>query len=752
MPKETTLSKTIRWGIYLVALVPLIIFSDYLSPFHFGKVVIFRAWSELLAVLYVVLVMRDRRWLPRATPLFWAVTGFTAVFGLTSFTGVNVYQSVMGTLERMGGWFTFIHYWLLFVIMISLLRTREEWLRLVKISVVVSLLSTLYGLLQKTDLSWIVGSGGRSRIFGTIGNTALFAGYEIVNIFLALWLTLRQSGGSRWFYGFTFGLDLIAVFSTAVRGSLLAVVIGLGVFAWLYGRISRSSSSQSGRFLSRVLWIGLILGIVVESLLVINRKSDFIQQNRYLNRVADISLSSATVSSRFWAWQAGLKGLTKNTKTFLVGWGPENFNIPFSINFNPKFYNGPGSETLFDRAHNMFIEVLVTMGVIGLLSYAAIFGVLGWMLWKILQRGKSSEDKLLAVILFSGTIAYMIHNSFIFDTSSNFLMFFFILGLSYWLNEKDRPVQTTPPKPVFGAVLVAGFLFALAAAVIYKTDIIPARANYATTRGIVAAWAHDNKTAINKFKLALSYNTFGEYEIRNRFAQYVFENLSAFTDPAEKEKLLLYTVEQLKQSIPVVDEDYLPYLYISRTYILLDKNKPNLGYDDLALQASQRAIEISPTFVRSYYEVAQVYLNKKKLSDAERYFQKAVDLNPTVGISWWYLGAVQIESGQTAKGLESIKQALANGYNYTKSENDLLRVLSIYTSAKDKDYAVIASVFVDLIKLSPKNPDYHSRLAATYAAMGKIDEAVAEARKAVELDPTFASEAKRFIESLGRKW
>ena len=124
MPKETALSKTIRWGIYLVALVPLIIFSDYLSPFHFGKVIIMRAWIEILAVLYVVLVMRDRCWLPRATPLFWAVTGFTAVFGVTSFTGVNVYQSVMGTLERMGGWFTFIHYWLLFVMIIILFRTR----------------------------------------------------------------------------------------------------------------------------------------------------------------------------------------------------------------------------------------------------------------------------------------------------------------------------------------------------------------------------------------------------------------------------------------------------------------------------------------------------------------------------------------------------------------------------------------------------------------------------------------------------
>src|SRR3989338_9931172 len=149
------MDKIVRWGIYAVALVPLIIFKDFLSPFHFGKVVLFRPWVEMLVVFYVVLVLRDRSFLPKPSLLLWAVTIFTAIFGLTTLTGVNPYQSFAGTLERMGGWFTLFHFWAFFVIAISVLRTRKEWVTFLKISVVISAISTIYGIFQKADLSFI---------------------------------------------------------------------------------------------------------------------------------------------------------------------------------------------------------------------------------------------------------------------------------------------------------------------------------------------------------------------------------------------------------------------------------------------------------------------------------------------------------------------------------------------------------------------------------------------------------------------
>ena len=48
MLKESILLKILKVGVYAVALVPLIIFSQFLSPFHFGKVIVFRSIVELI--------------------------------------------------------------------------------------------------------------------------------------------------------------------------------------------------------------------------------------------------------------------------------------------------------------------------------------------------------------------------------------------------------------------------------------------------------------------------------------------------------------------------------------------------------------------------------------------------------------------------------------------------------------------------------------------------------------------------------
>ena len=44
--KEPGLVKFLRFGIYLSVFVPLIIFRDFISPFHFGKVFVFPSMAR----------------------------------------------------------------------------------------------------------------------------------------------------------------------------------------------------------------------------------------------------------------------------------------------------------------------------------------------------------------------------------------------------------------------------------------------------------------------------------------------------------------------------------------------------------------------------------------------------------------------------------------------------------------------------------------------------------------------------------
>ena len=157
--KPSPLASLLRGLVYLTALMPLVIFSQYISPFHFGKVVVFRSIVEVMLVLYVALVWRDRSYLPRLSPVFWAFSAFTLAFSVTTLTSFLPYPSFWGSLERMGGLWTFWHYFIYFVILTSVMRTPEHWRRLFDVMLTASILSALYGFLQRTDTSLVIGAG-----------------------------------------------------------------------------------------------------------------------------------------------------------------------------------------------------------------------------------------------------------------------------------------------------------------------------------------------------------------------------------------------------------------------------------------------------------------------------------------------------------------------------------------------------------------------------------------------------------------
>ena len=746
--RERNLVKFLRFGIYLTAFVPLIIFKDFISPFHFGKVLVFRSLIEVLGAGYLVLILKDRAYLPRIDKVFWAFFLFVLAFSLTTLTSVLRYPSFWGSLERMGGLWTFWHYFLFFIILTSVFTKKEHWQRLFDLTIFVGVLSAFYGFGQKTDIDFFVGSGGRERIFGTIGNAALFSGYQLFIVFLSLimYLQFKVSGTfRRTAYLFAFAATSIAVLMTAVRGSVLGYAVGLTVFAFLW---MRHKKSRIERTVFNVLISSAVLFIIFSSLF---NGSSFVKNSRYLSRITNLSLTSITVQTRFWAWQAGLKGWSESSKTILLGWGPENFNIPFSKHFNPNFFVGSGSETLFDRAHNMFVEILVTMGIIGFLAYINIFIALLSSLRKLL---KNNDFVIYGAGLISAIIAYMIHNSFIFDTSANFIVFFTIAGfisyLSVFTEEKGSTLEdkgrTLNPALIN---LITAFLIIFIPILVYKTNILPAKANYATTRAIVRGWAGDFNGALAKYKEALSYDVPGKYEYRHRFAQY----LVGGGGPSSKEKVVReayeYAITEVEKNIKENSIDYLPYLYASRLNIILGKDDPESSYNDKALDLSMKALELSPTFIRTHYEVAQAYLNKRNYSKAIEFFQKVVDLNPEVGMSYWYLGAAKIESGDLS-GIKEMEKALIVKNAYGPSEQDYLKLINIYL--KNKDLARIITTYESLVLNYPKNPQNYASLATAYANMGRIDDAVAMARKAVQVDPSFEPDARAFIQSLGREY
>ncbi len=746
MITSTRLAQWLRVVIYITALVPLIIFSQYISPFHFGKVVVFRSIVELMFVGYLLLIWRDRSYLPKPNPLFWSFFAFVLAFTITSATSIIPYLSFWGTLERMGGLFTFWHYFIYFVILTAVFRTREQWLTLIKTMSWVAVASALYGFGQKTDISFFIGSGGRERIFGTIGNAALFSGYELVMVFLALTFLFRKETtlGGKWLFGTTAALGTLAILMATVRGSLLGMGVGffiLSGFLFVKFRVR----------LARVAFVGLVTLAALFFMTIITpiKEIPFVRDSRFLSRLTDTSFETYTAKTRFWAWKAGLQGFVESPKTILLGWGPETFNIPFSHHFNPRFFQGPGSETFFDRAHNMFVEVLVTMGLLGLAAYVSIFVVALRRLWQAIRE--PGPDQIYGIGFTALLVAYAIHNSFIFDTSANFLVFFTVLGfLSHAFYISKRPVAEPKTAQAPSKLFVSAAILCVAAVavLIYQFNVQPAKANYATTRAIIRGWQSDFAGAITKYGEALSYNVPGKYEYRHRFAQHVLEYFASHEVTEEGEAVIKEAIAETQKNVDENKPDYLPELYVSRLYITLGKKDPASPYNDEALKHSLRALEISPTFIRTHYEIGQAYLNKKDYKKALEYFARAAELNPDVALSHWYVGAIELEHGNIQKGLASIDAAIAKGYGL--AETDYLYLVG--PLLKIGNYERLTWLYEQLTKVAPAKAQYWAPLAVAYARIGRIDNAIAAARKAAEIDPSFLPEAKAFVEQLGREF
>ncbi len=778
--RESGLVKFLRFGLYVVVfIVPLVIFKDFLSPFNFGKTIVFRSIIEILGAVYLVLILKDRTYLPgrqaglpRRDKLFWAFLLFTTVFTVTTLTSVNMYLSFWGSLERMGGLWTFWHYFLYFIILVSVFNKKEHWHKFFNLLIFGAMLSALYGFGQKTDIKFFIGSGGRERIFGTLGNAALFAGYELFFVFLSLMMFFQPGNtqNRKILYLTVFGISSIAVLVTAVRGSILGYGVGLIIFAFLWTKYNRS---QLGKY----VLIGLLVMVVVfVAFSLLFQNSSLVKHSSYLSRITSLSWKSPTIQTRIWAWQSGLEGWKENAKTIILGWGPESYNVPFSKHFNPKTYVGVGSETLFDRAHNNFIEALVTMGIIGFFAYIYIFIALFVSLGKLLSKENFS---LYGIALISLVTAYAIHNALFFDATSSFMVFFGVMGFTSFLSAESAHqegvmVERRPlvPKSWLGPIIVA--LVVAISLLIYKTNILPARANYATTRALVSTFKGNAGEALEKFKIAVSYDVPGKYEFRHRFAEYlVGVNGPSVKEPEVREAYKV-ALDGLDKNIEENPQDYLPYLYGSRLNILLGSDDPKSPYLDKALIYSNKALEISPTFIRTYYEIAQAYLAKKDDVKAMEYFQKAIDLNSNAGISYWYMATTKIEMGDLKAGREYLDKSALAAYPAGPKDYEYLRLVDAYL--KEKDYADIAHVYEQLIGPSlieaylgqknyiivngayepltgknPSDPQHLASLAAAYVQIGRIDDAVKITRKAVEIDPSFEPDAKIFLKSIGRR-
>jgi len=754
-------AKILRWGIFVSLFIPLIIFSQYLSPFHFGKMVIFRILVEIMAVFYIPLMLADKQYRPKWSLILKSFSIFTALYVITGLVGVNTYNSFWGSLERMGGIFSFIHFWVYFLILVSMVKKEFYWDKILKVSTLVGFLSILFAYGQRFIRgSFFVGWQHGERLIGTIGNPALFGGYLLFVLFLAIFFLFKKGlpKWQKWFFVLVIILGVPVLMMTAVRGAIIAFWGSLFLLALFL--VFKSESPK----LKKYLFAGIIIFVVLVVVIGLSTDQDWVKNNSILKRISDISLSTDTIQTRLWSWGSGIKGWLERP---ILGWGPENFMYLHMKYFNPQHFTGFGAETIWDRAHNMPLEILSTMGILGLLSYLSIFFFIFYFLFKKLKEGKITRN--IFGVLSAMIIAYIVQNLFIFDTTANYLMFFLVLAYINFLNSREvnssadlsaearsAKAEVQPSKDP--SIVLTAFLIIAALVVIFQLNIKPTKANFASTRAIITGRSGDVNNALNYYRKALNYNTAqGAYEIRHKLANFivqVVENQRANGKEIDSAlfNVLDYGIKELEKNIGKYSQDTSPYLYLGRMYILLIGK--DAKYGDLAETNIKKAVDINNKNPRIWYELGQAQLSQEKYQDAYRSFKTALDLNPDVVVSHWFIGMAAYQLGNSIKdknliveAVTEIEKSFSMGYTeYKDSLSDLNRLIEVYE--KIKAYPRLIQFYKLAINLRPKIARYYAGLAQAYAETKNYQGAREEALKALELEPKLKEVIDKFLKSL----
>lgn len=742
--------KILRWGIFVSLFIPLVIFSQYLSPFHFGKVIVFRSLVEIMAVFYILLILTDKKYRPKWTLIIVSISIFAFLYIFTGVIGVNFYNSIWGSLERMGGIISFVHFWFYFLILISIIKEKKDWEKILKLSVLVGFLSILFGYGQRLALAtqesksliskFFVGWQHGERVIGTIGNPALFAGYLLFIIYLAIFFLIRKDiqAKEKGFYAAVLILGIPILFMTAVRGAVFSFFISLLLLAIFYIFFS------SGKKIKTYLIIAIIVFLALSFIVVANRNQPLVKNTAWLQRLTNVFSDTSTMNTRLWSWNSALKGWKEKP---IFGWGPENFMFLHSKYFDSRHFTQFGSETIWDRAHNMVLEVLSTMGVVGLASYLFIFIAIFYLLIRAYKEKRI--DKIYLGIFGAMIIAYFGQNLFIFDTFANYLLFFLVVGYIGSITKKETEDNIVKEEAIANpSVFLMIILMVFALIAVYFINIKPAKANYACTRAIVAGQQGNAQEVVNKYREALSYKTpQGAYEIRHKLATFVIQYSEALRQKNKElnVELIHYAINEVQKNIEKYPMDTVPFLYTGRLYIIL------VGKEDDAGQKAEdfirKAISLNDKNPRIWYELGQDQILMKTYQESYNSFKKAYDLNPKVVTSNWFLGIAAFYLGNYQEAMESVEKAMEMGYvDYKNSIADLMRLVNIYE--KVGDYYSVVKYYEMAVEEQPTNPQIHASLAVAYAKIGQKALAIEQARKAVEIDPKFKDESEKFINSL----
>ena len=328
----------------------------------------------IISFIIKILLGKEKFYTVTQPSLF--IVGFLLVVGFSSLTSFNIEKSVQSYVLYLV--FAFAYF-----LIVNNIKTKNQWYNLVVVFALTGLLVGLYGVYQNyfvtfTDTSWIdedMFAEIQTRVYSTFDNPNVLGQYLVMVIpvaFALLWSDKR-------------------IFEKVFYAFIVAVMMACLIFTW-----------------SRAAWVGILLAIgfymVMKDrrwaslLVVLLLIMPFVLPESIISRITSLgNMSDSSTAYRFSVWISSLR-MAGDYWMSGIGLGAGAFERVYQ-----KYaLNGAGFAL---HSHNFYIQLIVEMGILGIILFAFI--MISTYRKIISIKNRNSSNKNIALAMGGALIGYM---------------------------------------------------------------------------------------------------------------------------------------------------------------------------------------------------------------------------------------------------------------------------------------------------------------------------------------------------------
>ncbi|MEE8443410.1 MAG: hypothetical protein V3S37_06630, partial [Dehalococcoidia bacterium] len=449
------------------------------------------------------------------------------------------------------------------------------------------------------------------------------------------------------------------------------------------------------------------------------------------NATAELIISGRPVTQPEDAWSGARP---------LLGYGPETLRQTFESVFPPELNRlDPG--TRVDRAHNLILDLAVTVGFLGLIAFGSVVGLFFVHSARLLKRMQRGEEQLLLVSLIAGVSGYLVSSLVSISGHADELVFWTLPALLVILTRvatrKERPQQDsttgedgisvsrgTRVIPVIGALVLASVVLGFSINV--NGNLV--RADMRTRKGVdffnQAKWVE----AASSFEQALQSPPLRATNDLRLAQVYSFQALEA-PNPAERAKFLEMAGERIEEAraLEPAEAGHHQRAGLIYTYwaVTLDPAKYTK-----AVEAFEDATAASPNRVGIYNQWADMEARSRNYEKAFDLLRQSRDIDPEWAPTQYYVSTVHTMAGQDNEAEAALRQSIELCASMWQGCLDFSEVL---TSSGRADHA---RLYVEkFVEGQPHIWRGRFLLAQVYIRLGLTQEARNEATVALSLAP-----------------